>query len=189
MTDRTPLKEWFCREVLPLEPVLMRFLRRNWRNAEEVIDFRQDVYAKIFAAAAQAPILNVKAFMLTTARNVLLNQAKRASIVSFELVGDIADRAGMDELSPERHAIARDELKQIRAVIARLPPRCQEIILLRKVEGMSHLQIAERSGLSLRTVESHIRRGMQDIASYLLERADPGSPEGQDVAGSRSKPL
>jgi RNA polymerase sigma-70 factor (ECF subfamily) len=150
----------------------MRFLRRNWRNSEDVIDFRQDVYAKIYAAAVQDPILNVRAFMLTTARNVLINQARRASIVSFELVADIAEQAGVDNLTPERHAAGRDELRYVRAVIARLPARCQEIVLLRKVEGMSHRQIADRSGLSLRTVESHLRRGMRDIATSLLDRPD-----------------
>ena len=34
--------EWFEREVLPLEALLMQFLERNWRNPSDVPDFRQD---------------------------------------------------------------------------------------------------------------------------------------------------
>lgn len=36
MASREELRDWFCREVLPLEPALARFLRRNWRDQEEV---------------------------------------------------------------------------------------------------------------------------------------------------------
>ena len=35
MVDRDALKRWFCGEILPLEPPLTRFIRRNWRNEAE----------------------------------------------------------------------------------------------------------------------------------------------------------
>ena len=50
MIDSSTLKAWFFREVLPLEPALMRFLRRNWRNSAELVDLRQDIYARIYDA-------------------------------------------------------------------------------------------------------------------------------------------
>ena len=42
---------WFVREVLPLEATLIQFLRRNWRDKSEISDLRQEVYARVFAAA------------------------------------------------------------------------------------------------------------------------------------------
>lgn len=31
--DDSVLQEWFCSHVLPLEPALTAFIRRNWREA------------------------------------------------------------------------------------------------------------------------------------------------------------
>ena len=33
-----PIDEWFMQEVLPLEPMLTRFLQRNWRGEAEIDD-------------------------------------------------------------------------------------------------------------------------------------------------------
>ena len=168
MANRDELRDWFCREVLPLEPALVRFLRRNWRDPNEIGDFRQDVFARMFDAARTGRPPNVRAFMFTVARNLLINHARRAKIVSFELVAEIEDSAaGPDEITPERIAAARDELRRVRAAIGQLPPRCQEIVLLRKVEGLSHREIAEHTGLSRRTVEAHLTRGMRGLADCL----------------------
>ena len=39
------LNDWFLQEVLPLEGLLEAYLRRNWRDADEIADLRQEVYA------------------------------------------------------------------------------------------------------------------------------------------------
>ncbi len=184
MIERSEVKSWFCREVLPLEHVLTAFLRRNWRVREDVLDFRQEVYARVFAAGCQELPTNVRAFVLITARNLLINHARRASIVSFELMADLEDVAtDTDELTPERHAVARDELRHVRAAVARLPARCQEIVMLRKVEGMSHREIAARTGLSPRTVEAHLTRGMRGLADMMQEENEPVDPTTARNAG------
>lgn len=49
--DDAQLKRWFCEEVLPLEASLTRYLRRNWRTAEHVMDIRQDIYEAALSGA------------------------------------------------------------------------------------------------------------------------------------------
>ena len=89
MVDDKELKAWFFREVFPHEAALTRFIRRNWRNESDVADLRQDIYAKIYTAARRQLPLNPRAFLFTSARNHLINTAKRAKIVSFDLVADL----------------------------------------------------------------------------------------------------
>src|SRR5688500_20213164 len=89
MVDSLTLKAWFFREVLPLEPALMRCLRRNWRNSAELVDLRQDIYARIYDAAREELPLQTKAFLFATARNHLINRARRARVISIELVADL----------------------------------------------------------------------------------------------------
>src|ERR1700722_15151790 len=95
------LKEWFCREVLPLERSLSAFIRRNWRDAADVVDLRQEIYEGGLLGARQGLPAQAGQFVYTVARNHLSNRAKRARIVSFEVVVDLDAMSGNDVLDPE----------------------------------------------------------------------------------------
>ena len=47
------LENWFAREILALEPMLVRYLLRVWPNRDEVPDLRQEIYVKVFESAQQ----------------------------------------------------------------------------------------------------------------------------------------
>lgn len=180
MVDDATLKAWFCDEVLPLERALMVFLRRHWRNHAELVDFRQDVYEKVLAAAADMGLPeNTKAYVFTTARNHLINVARRAQVVSFELVADMEEvHQDHDMFATERQLSARDELRKTQAALDALPARCREVIRLRKVEGYSSKETADELHVSISTVEKEITYGMRAITDHLL-----GGPQ------SRRRPL
>ena len=62
--------EWFVREVLPLEAILMHFLRHNWRDQSDIEDLRQEVYVRVCEAAQKQLPEQAKPFVLMTARNL-----------------------------------------------------------------------------------------------------------------------
>lgn len=169
MIEAQTLKAWFFREVLPLEPALMRFLRRNWRNRAELMDLRQDIYARVYDAARAGLPLRTKPFLFAAARNHLINCAKRAQIVSIEQVSELeALNIAVDHVTPERYASARDELKRVQAGLKRLPPRCREVVVLRKIEGLSQRQAAQHMGVSEDTVERQMVQGMRALVDFML---------------------
>ncbi|NVE00167.1 RNA polymerase sigma factor [Massilia sp. BJB1822] len=165
----TDLNEWFVREVLPLEGALMRYLRRNSRDPGELPDLRQEVYVRVYEAARQRMPELTTAFVFATARNLLIDRARRAQIVSIETVAELElpETAG-DDLTPERHASGRGELRLLQAALEELPPRCQEVVRLRKIEGMSQREVAEQLGIQEDTVEKQIAKGMRALADALL---------------------
>src|SRR5579859_746000 len=81
-----PLKTWFCDEILPFEGALTRYIRRNWRRESEVPELRQEIYVLLYERAQKQIPVNSKAYLFMTARNHLINRAKRSQIVSFETV-------------------------------------------------------------------------------------------------------
>ena len=167
--DEPTLNSWFCREVLPLEPALTQFIRRNWANGADVIDLRQEIYERALVGARSGIPLHTRHYVYTVARNHLINRAKRASIVSFELVADMATFDGnVDAFGTERHLSARDELRRAEAGLKRLPRRCRDVVLLRKVEGLTTRETAERLGISVNTVEKQMTQGMRALVDYML---------------------
>jgi len=167
---------WFEREILPLEAALMQFLQHNWRNRSDIADIRQDIYVRVYESALQKLPDSPKAFVFAIARNLLIQRTRREQIVPIEAVADF-DMLGtaIDTPSPERTAIARDELRRLQSAVDRLPPRCREAFVMQQVDGLTRLQIAERMGVSERTVKNHLREAGIALANILYgERADFG---------------
>ena len=164
------VKRWFVREVLPLETMLMRFLNRNWRNKTEIEDFRQEVYAQVLAAAELKIPERAKPFVLSTARNLLIDRIRREHIVSIEAVADL-DVLGLvaDEPGPDRSVIARDVLRKLQVALNRLPPRCREALVLKRIEGLTRREIASRMDITEQTVADHVAHGMRVLADTLYD--------------------
>ena len=54
--------------------------------------------------------------------------------------------------------------------VASLPTRCREIIILCKFKGLSQKEVAAQFGISERTVEVQVARGVKRCEEYLRKR-------------------
>ena len=167
-TDLAVVREWFVREILPLEAVLMRFLRQNLRNPTDIADLRQEVYVRVYEAARRQIPEIAKTFVLITARNLLVDRIRRERIIPIDTVTDLeAMGVASDEAGPDRVVIAREALRRLQAALDRLPHPCREAILLRKVEGLSRQETAARMGVTELTVNRQIVQAMRGLADNL----------------------
>lgn len=166
--NASDVNAWFVREVLPLEPILMTYLRHHWPDKAEVEDLRQEVYARVHEAARKETPRNVKPFMFAVARNLLINQMRRENVVPIEAVADLEELdIAVDAPPPDRSVIARDELRRLQAAIDRLPPRCREVVILGRVEGLTGREIAARLNIGTATVSEHLENGLRLLAKSL----------------------
>lgn len=167
------VKAWFVREVLPLESALIHFLHHNWRNKADIDDLLQEVYMRLAAAAQKEIPAQTKAFVFSTARNLLIDRVRREQVVPIEAVADLdALDVAIDEPGPDRSVMARDELRRVQAALDRLPPRAREALLLRRVEGLSRAEIAERMGIGEGTVKEYLAESVCALADMLYGEID-----------------
>lgn len=165
---RDEADDWFVTEVLPLEGTLERFLRRNWRDEDEIADLRQEVYARVLVAWNVGKPDCVQAFVLSTARNLLIDRARRARIVSIETFADMdAVEIVTESVQIDRHLMARSELRLLQGALELLPPRCREVVQLRKIDGLSQREVAAKMGITEDTVERQVARGVRALAAAL----------------------
>jgi RNA polymerase sigma-70 factor (ECF subfamily) len=88
--------------------------------------------------------------------------------VPIEAASDLeALEIAADVAGPEQSAIARDELRHLQSALDRLPPRAREVILLRRVEGLSRPEIAQRMGIAEGTVSQHLEQGLRALVELL----------------------
>lgn len=167
---------WFMREVLPLEPLLTRFLQANWRNHSDVVDLRQEVYSRIWLSAAKQIPDDPKRFILTTARNLLITRLRDEQVIPIEAIAelDVLD-AAMDAPGPDRIVIARDELRRLQSALDALPPRCREAVMLAHIEELNGHEIAQRMSISESAVSMHLKKGLRALTDAMYgEDADHG---------------
>jgi RNA polymerase sigma factor (sigma-70 family) len=162
------VEQWFAREILPLEPVLEGYLRRNWRDQSEVQDIRQDTYVRVYESALREKPFNPKHFLFQVARNLMIDRLRRKNVVFFDSFGDFeAMDAGEDLPDLERSTAARQEMSMLLVALKELPARCREVVTLRKIEGLSQREVAKKMGITEDTVERQVSKGVRLLAKSL----------------------
>ena len=182
----TEFDDWFVREVLVHERALSLFLQRSWPHRDEWHDLRQEVYARVYEAAGRTRPDAPKAFLFATARHLMTDRLRRSRVVSIEPVGDFESSNVylIDEVSPERWTGTRQALKRVVEALDRLPDRCREVVWLRRVEELPQKDVACRLGISEKTVEKHLAKGMRLIADHLY-----GGDAVPALDGRRARPV
>jgi RNA polymerase sigma factor (sigma-70 family) len=177
------LNDWFAREILVHEAALVRYLSRTWPNRDEIHDLRQETYVRVYEAAQKALPYASKSFLFTTARHLMADRVRRGRIVSIEAIGDLdVLNVPVADASPEQRLNARQELMQLARVFSVLPPKCREVMWLRRVDELSQREVASRLGISEKTVESHVAKGTRLLADALFSRkAHSDQTDGNDA--------
>src|ERR1700733_3263535 len=144
---------WIATHILFIESELRGWLRRRMHVLvdSDVDDLVQEAFARIWKADFST-IHNGRAYFYATVRHLLAEYARRSRIVPIELLGEI-DSLNIisDEPEPDRRVGARQELDRLRAIVATLPAQCRRVFELRKYEGLSQRDVAQRMNLSEKT--------------------------------------
>jgi RNA polymerase sigma factor (sigma-70 family) len=165
----TALDTWFSREILVYEDALVRYLARSWRHRDDVLDLRQEVYMRVYEAAAEERPRAPKSFLFATARNLMADRMRRSRVVSIEARADLESlNVLVDEISPEHHASAHEDLRMLAWAFDQLPPRCRDVIWLRRVENLSQREVAARLGICEAVVEKHTAKAMRRFADAFF---------------------
>lgn len=86
------------------------------------------------------------------------------------------ERGGLDEeemrgfasiYTPSNHAAAREELARVEAAFGKLAPEKQEVVLMARLMGLSHTQIAQELGKTEVAVRSILSRALAELSAFL----------------------
>ncbi|WP_312238043.1 RNA polymerase sigma factor [Stenotrophomonas sp.] len=183
---------WLAEHVLPYERGLRDWLRRRMAQAQDVDDVVQETYAILAALADVSHVRQPRAYVYQVAQSVVLQQLRRAQVVSMDMVADF-DRLPItgEDASPERLASSRQELNKVTALIAQLPDKCRQAFVLRRVEGFSQREIAERMQISENTVEKHVCKGIRLLMESMKQDAgdagSTGKPDNTEAVHARRR--
>jgi RNA polymerase sigma factor (sigma-70 family) len=156
---------------------LQRFAQRRLGNREAATDLVQDTFVRFAAmngaaqgggASAVAEIDNPRAFLFRITGN-LASDALRHDRVVAAVIDPVELNHNLPAArpSPEVEAVDRDLLRRLQAALAQLPDVQRRVLALKRVQGLSHAEIARRTGMSPAAIEKNLTRGLRRLRELL----------------------
>jgi len=146
-------------------PRLARYFKARFRGTEDPDDLVQEVFARLAAGRPFGELRDPRGYLRRILRNFLIDRNRKSR--------NAPGLVSMDGVEPsippdQMHAIEVTQMRQqYRFAVDALPPRTREVFLLHRVQELSVKMIAERLGISTRTVEWHISEAVLRIGKAL----------------------
>lgn len=160
---------WFAKQVAPHEPMLRAWLASRFPGMAEIDDIIQEAYSLVLTVHARGTDLqSPKAFLFATARNRAVDLLRTRTAHRTEALAEIDALNVLDETGDIPETVARNqELELLTHAIQSLPPRCRQVLTLRRLYGHSQREIAARLGISENTVEHQVTIGVRKCTEFL----------------------
>ncbi len=139
------------------------------RDRDAVEDLVQDFFVSIWMEAARLQInSSLRSYLFTGIKNRCLDSEKHRKVTE-KYKAHLLFAAENDD-NPSEHPFAESELRQaIEKSMSKLQPRCREIFELNRLKGLSNQDIADKLGISKRTVELQISNALKILRKELIE--------------------
>ena len=130
-------------------------------NSQDVDDVCQETFLRTYKSSLENEVKTPKSFMFKVAKNLIFSDFRRASTQLNEYVEDIDLVDSQLELNDlESNTLAQEKLGVMCEAIAGLPNKCRQVVIMRKVYGMTTKDISKRMNISTITVSNYITKGM-----------------------------
>ncbi len=155
-------------------PIVWSIARRLSPTPADAEDAVQEIFLDVWRHAHRfdRALGSEKVFVTMLARRTLIDRLRsfRPRLrVETNLEEEDSEREGPATGRAERAV----EVEEARQLLARLPVPQQRVIALSLVQGMTHAEIAESTGLPLGTVKTMLRRGIVRVRELLSDGYRP----------------
>lgn len=151
--------------------VLLNYASRILHDAEVANDLVQEVFCRLYEKRGELRgEIDLKPYLYRIVYNDCLNVIKHRNIEQNYVNGELLDFyfSKVIETPEAELALQSEELREaVQVAIQKLPVRCREIFVLSKIEGLSNKEIAERLGISVKTVENQMTVALSKLRKEL----------------------
>jgi len=144
---------------------LVIFADRYMHDTELAEDIVQSVFVRLWENRHAIKSSSIRYYLANSVKNNCIDVVRKK-----ETQGKYVQRQMNQTTDHGEDFWAESELKHmIETAISDLPPRCREIFILSRYEGLKSHEIAEKLQLSQRTVENQITKALKILRKELKD--------------------
>ncbi len=134
-------------------------------------DIVQNVFIKVWEKRDNLKAdLSIKSYLYKSVYNAYINEYKRNQSVTALEKKHIEE---LDRIIEDKDEYALEKLiGLVKEAIQELPPKCKEIFILSKKEGLSNIEISEYLNISKNTIERQINIAFSKIRKNVGNKTD-----------------
>jgi len=135
-------------------------------QAEEIV---QDLFFNLWNKKSSLVIdTSIEAYLFRAVRNACLNYLKHLK-VRRQHTDSVKSNPSFDSVRPDDPVEILELQTKIDEAVDTLPPERQKIFKLSRYEGLKYKEIADRLGLSVKTVEAQMGKALKALRENLTE--------------------
>lgn len=137
---------------------LARSLKRRFGD-QDGEDLVQETWLRVASTVSLAEIRHPKAFLLRIATNLAWNRRRRRELAQRAEAAAGTNIGRIDADQADNVMLAQ--------IVLGLPESVRDVFLLSRIDGLTNAQIADRLGISPKTVEGRMTRALAHCAAQL----------------------
>lgn len=161
--DRARLRDLFVDHY----EELCGFARRYVESDDSARDVVQEIFYRVWRLRHDRPLASIeRAYLYRAVRNEALNRVERHRSRS-ESLESVRPRVQGAPPGPEEDFERRRVEERVREAVEALPPRCREVFLLVRHDGLTYREAARALDLSPSTIDTQMGRALKELRRRL----------------------
>ncbi|MFH2094770.1 MAG: RNA polymerase sigma-70 factor [Bacteroidota bacterium] len=163
--DRNELEKLFREYFVQL----CAFARKYVKDIDSAKEIVHDVFINLWEKRDNIDLnKSVKSYLFTSVHNRCLNFIRDNK--KFDRENTEIENVNAESRWEEHDALVEAETEsKIHKAIGELPEKCREIFLLNRFNDMKYAEIAEKLGISIKTVEAQMSKALKILREKLVE--------------------
>ncbi|RKR80319.1 RNA polymerase sigma-70 factor (ECF subfamily) [Mucilaginibacter gracilis] len=167
LNNQKAFNQLFERHWFKVYSVAYRYVK----NEEDALEIAHDIFLNIWNKRQQLSINSFKSYVITAAGYHGIRKRQTTAKLAVQYVEDY-DNLQHEALSSSQNQgecnIDEKEINEtVETLLNNLPRRCREIYHMSRKENLSITEIAEKLGISKRTVENQLTTALKHLRTAL----------------------
>ena len=149
---------------------LFNFVNSYLKDQDTSKDIVQDSFIKLWLKRKELlENISLSQYLFTIARNLCIDHFRKQKIEDQYLFS--LNRTDYFTLNDQslKQLIQKEFLEEVEKEIQKLPPQCEKIFRMHRMDGLKYREIAKELGISERTVENQISKAMRILRKFLKD--------------------